>query len=233
MNKEYDNLLPYDEKARWIIKSNFAEIWIYDMSVMKPEPVKISLTDLPAKYNMLDFLVKKEVKKVSDEMDISLQAGEIVSVLYNAFLKQYKDPEKEETLKSLNKLCVRIVFCLYAEDASVFGRKGMFHDYMAQFDSNHARKGRRDLFRVLNQKPEDRDPYLADDDPMLAEFPYVNGGLFEDDNIEIPPFTDEIMDLLLRNASDDFDWSGISPTIFGAVFESTLNPETRRTGGMH
>lgn len=231
--KEYDNLLPYDEKARWIITSNFAEIWIYDMAVMKPEPVKITLTDFPAKYHMLDFMINKEVKKVTDEMKISLQAGELVGKLYDAFLKQYKDPENDATLKSLNKLCVRIVFCLYAEDASVFGKKSMFHDYMSQFDAGHARKGLRDLFRVLNQKPEDRDPYLADDDPLLAAFPYVNGGLFEDDNIEIPPFTEEIMDLLLHNASDDFDWSEISPTIFGAVFESTLNPETRRSGGMH
>ena len=231
--KEYDNLLPYAEKARWIVTSNFAEIWIYDMAVMKPEPVKITLTDFPAKYHMLDFVVNKEVKKVTDEMKISLQAGELVGKLYDAFLKQYKDPECEETLKSLNKLCVRIVFCLYAEDASVFGKKSMFHDYMAQFDAQHARKGLRDLFRVLNQKPEDRDEFLADDDPMLAAFPYVNGGLFDGDDILIPPFTDEIMDLLLRKASDDFNWSDISPTIFGAVFESTLNPDTRRAGGMH
>ena len=231
--KMYDNYLPFSERARWIVTSNFAEIWIYDRDAVKPDPVKITLTDLPAKYHMLDFLVNREVKKVTDEMKISLQAGELVGQLYDAFLKQYKDQENEETLKSLNKLCVRIVFCLYAEDASVFGKKSMFHDYMQQFDAQHARGGIRKLFRVLNQKPEDRDPYLADDDPMLAAFPYVNGGLFEDDDIEIPPFTDEIMDLLLRKASDDFDWSGISPTIFGAVFESTLNPETRRSGGMH
>lgn len=188
--KEYDNLLPYDEKARWIITSNFTEIWIYDMSVMKPDPVKISLMDFTAKYHMLDFLLNKEVKKVTDEMKISLQAGELVGQLYDAFLKQYKNPEDPETLKSLNKLCVRIVFCLYAEDASVFGKKSMFHDYMAQFDAQHARKGLRNLFRVLNQEPEERDPYLADDDPKLAEFPYVNGGLFDGDDIEIPPFTE-------------------------------------------
>lgn len=233
--KMYDNGLPHSEKARWIVTSNFGEIWIYDMEERKPEEtiVKINLIDLPAKFHMLDFLVKKEVKKISDEMAVSLQAGEIVGVLYDAFLKQYKNPENEETLKSLNKLCVRIVFLLYGEDAGILGKKGMFHDYMEQFSASQARKGLRDLFRVLNQKPEDRDPYLVDDDPMLAAFPYVNGGLFEDDNIEIPPFTEEIMDLLLRKASDDFDWSGISPTIFGAVFESTLNPETRRSGGMH
>lgn len=231
--KMYDNGLPHSEKARWIVTSNFAEIWIYDMEQRKPEPVKIVLEDLQSKYHMLDFLVNRSTKKISDEMKVSLQAGELVGKLYDAFSKQYKNPDAPETLKSLNKLCVRIVFCLYAEDAGVFGRKNMFHDYLAQFDAAHARKGLRDLFRVLNQKPEERDAYLADDDPLLAAFPYVNGGLFADDDIEIPPFTDEIMNLLLRNASEDFDWSGISPTIFGAVFESTLNPETRRSGGMH
>ena len=85
----------------------------------------------------------------------------------------------------------------------------------------------------MNQKPEERDPYLADDDPMLAAFPYVNGGLFADETVIIPPFNDELKTLLLQRASADFDWSEISPTIFGAVFESTLNPETRRSGGMH
>ena len=231
--KMYDNGLPHSEKARWIVTSNFREIWIYDMEQRKPEPVKITLADLQSKYHMLDFLVSQETKTISDEMKVSLQAGELVGKLYDAFSKQYRNPDDPETLKSLNKLCVRIVFCLYAEDAAVFGRKNMFHDYMAQFDAAHARVGLRNLFRVLNQKPEERDRYLADDDPLLAVFPYVNGGLFADDDIEIPPFTDEIMGLLLRNASEDFDWSGISPTIFGAVFESTLNPETRRSGGMH
>ena len=166
-------------------------------------------------------------------MRISLQAGELVGVLYDAFLKQYRNPNDPETLKSLNKLCVRIVFCLYAEDAGIFGKKSMFRDYMAQFEAKGMRKALRDLFRVLDQKPEDRDPYLADDDPLLAAFPYVNGGLFADEDVEIPPFTDELRAVLLQKASGDFDWSEISPTIFGAVFESTLNPETRRSGGMH
>ncbi len=231
--KMYDNGLVRSEKARWIVTSNFAEIWIYDMEQRRPEPVKLALADLQSKYHMLDFLTNKETKKVTDEMKLSLDAGRLVGQIYDAFLKQYRNPEDPETLKSLNKLCVRIVFCLYGEDAGIFGKRGMFHDYMAQFDAAHARKGLRDLFRVLDQKQEDRDPYLADDDPLLAAFPYVNGGLFSDEDIEIPPFTDEIMNLILRNASDNFDWSEISPTIFGAVFESTLNPETRRSGGMH
>ena len=231
--KMYDNGLVRSEKARWIVTSNFAEIWIYDMEKNRPEPLKLALADLQSKYHLLDFLVKPETKALNKEMEISLQAGELVGVLYDAFLKQYRNPEDPETLKSLNKLCVRLVFCLYAEDSGIYGRKNLFHDYLAQFDARGTRNGLRKLFRVLDQKPEDRDPYLADDDPLLAAFPYVNGGLFADEDVEIPPFTDELRKILLEKASGDFDWSEISPTIFGAVFESTLNPETRRSGGMH
>lgn len=231
--KEYDNGLRVSEKARWIILSNFAEIWIYDMDNDRPEPLKLMLEELQSKYHLLEFLIKKEINALTKEMVISLKAGEIVGMLYDAFHEQYRNSDDPEVLKSLNKLCVRIVFCLYGEDAGIFGRRNLFHDYMAQFDAAHARKGLRDLFRILDQKPEERDPYLSDDDPILAEFPYVNGGLFGGEEIEIPPFTNYILSLILQKASDDFDWSGISPTIFGAVFESTLNPETRRAGGMH
>lgn len=228
--KRYNDNLPYDEKARWIITSNFAEIWAYDMNVKVPKPVKIALTELPGKYPLLDFLVKRDVKKISHEMEVSIQAGDIVGLIYDAFLKQYRNPENPETLKSLNVLCVRLVFCLYAEDAGLFGRREMFHDYLAGYDTAHTRTALIDLFRVLDQKPDERDPYLV---PELAEFPYVNGGLFADENIEIPMFTDEIRTLILDKASENFNWADISPTIFGAVFESTLNPETRRSGGMH
>ena len=231
--KMYDNGLPFGEKARWIVTSNFSEIWIYDMEQKKPEPLKLALSDLQAKYHLLSFLVNQNMKKLTDEMQISLKAGELVGVLYDAFLKQYKDSSDPETLKSLNKLCVRLVFCLYAEDAGLFGRKNLFHDYLEQFDAKGMRNALVRLFRVLDQKVSARDPYLADDDALLAAFPYVNGGLFADENIEIPPFTDELRTILLQNASSDFDWSEISPTIFGAAFESTLNPETRRSGGMH
>ena len=173
---------------------------------------------------------EEEVKQLSHEMEVSLKAGDIVGLLYNAFMKQYKNPENHETLKSLNVLCVRLVFCLYAEDAGIFGKRNMFHDYLANYDTRHLRNALIDLFKVLDQKVEDREPYLI---PELAEFPYVNGGLFANENIEIPMFTDEIKNLLLVKASEEFDWFAISSTIFGTVFESTLNPETRRSGGMH
>lgn len=231
--RRYAGYLPHNQNPRWIVVCNFQEFHIHDMNRPNDAPEVVKLADLEKEYARLQFLVDTGNEQIKREMEISMQAGELVGVLYDAFLKQYKDPNSPETLKSLNKLCVRLVFCLYAEDAGIFGQKNIFHDYLAQFDAKGARKALRDLFRVLDQKPEDRDPYLADDDPLLAAFPYVNGGLFADENIEIPPFTEELLKLLLDNASGDFDWSEISPTIFGAVFESTLNPETRRSGGMH
>lgn len=228
--KRYIVELPVDKHPRWVITCNFSEFLIYDMNKPNGEPEQILLKDLPKEYYRLQFLVDTGNENLKKEMEISLKAGDLVGKLYDAILKQYKNPESEETLKSLNMLCVRLVFCLYAEDAGIFGQHEMFGDYLKQFQPKQVREEIIKLFRVLDTKPEDRDPYMEDD---LAAFPYVNGGLFADENIEIPRFTEEIVDLLVNKASAGFDWSEISPTIFGAVFESTLNPETRRSGGMH
>lgn len=228
--KRYIVDLPVDKHPLWVITCNFSEFLIYDMNKPNSEPEQILLKDLPKEYYRLQFLVDTGSEHLKKEMEISLKAGDLVGKLYDAILKQYKNPESEETLKSLNMLCVRLVFCLYAEDAGIFGQHEMFGDYLKQFSPKDARKALIELFQVLDTKSEDRDPYMEDD---LAAFPYVNGGLFADENIEIPRFTEEIVDLLVNKASAGFDWSEISPTIFGAVFESTLNPETRRSGGMH
>ena len=231
--KRYILELPVSQHPRWVVTCNFSTFYVYDMERPRGEPEIIELANLEKEYYRLQFLVDAGNEHLKREMEVSIAAGEIVGLLYDAFYKQYANPESEHSLKSLNKLCVRLVFCLYAEDAGIFGHHGMFHDYLKGFDTRGLRKGLVDLFRVLDTKPQDRDPYLQDDNPELAAFPYVNGGLFSDENIEIPPFTDEIRNLLLNKASEDFNWSEISPTIFGAVFESTLNPETRRSGGMH
>ena len=231
--KRYILELPVSQHPRWVVTCNFSTFYVYDMERPRGEPEIIELANLEKEYYRLQFLVDAGNEHLKREMEVSIAAGESVGLLYDAFYKQYANPESEHSLKSLNKLCVRLVFCLYAEDAGIFGHHGMFHDYLKGFDTRGLRKGLVDLFRVLDTKLQDRDPYLKDDNPELAAFPYVNGGLFSDENIEIPPFTDEIRDLLLVKASENFNWSEISPTIFGAVFESTLNPETRRSGGMH
>ena len=227
---EYDDCLPFEEKSHWIIISNFSEIWIYDMNIKPPKPIIVMLDELLTKYHQFDFLVNKKTKKITEEMKLSLEAGTLVGKIYDAFLKQYKDPENPDSLKSLNKLCVRLVFCLFAEDAGLFNKHLMFHDYLEQYRTKDMRKALIELFEVLNTPYEQRDPYL---DESLSAFPFVNGGLFEDEKIEIPQFTEEIRVLLLDEASARFNWSDISPTIFGAVFESTLNPDLRRSGGMH
>lgn len=227
--RRYAGFLPHDQNPRWIVVCNFQEFQIYDMNRPNDEPETLRLANLEKEYHRLQFLVDTGSTVVKKEMEVSLQAGEIVGTLYDALLKQYKDPESPETLKSLNALCVRLVFCLYAEDAGVFGGHGMFQRYL-QNHTGDARRALIDLFRVLDTQPENRDPYIDED---LAAFPYVNGGLFADEDVVIPRLDENIVDLILHRASEDFDWSVISPTIFGAVFESTLNPETRRKGGMH
>ena len=228
--KRYITELPLSQHPRWVVTCNFQKFCVYDMERPNGEPQEILLKDLEKEYYRLSFLVDTGSEHLKKEMEVSIKAGEIVGLLYDALLKQYKDCTNEESLKSLNILCVRLVFCLYAEDAGIFGKHDIFLDYLRQYDVSKMRKALIELFTVLNTKPEDRDPYLEDD---LKAFPYVNGGLFAQEHIEIPQFTEEIRTLLLEKASANFDWSEISPTIFGAVFESTLNPETRRKGGMH
>ena len=230
--QRYGGRLPYSERPRWIVTCNFEKFLVYDMNEPRPEekPVEILLAELPEKYHLLTFLLDATVKKITVEQQLSVKAGELVGKLYDLMLPQYKEPSNPETLKSLNKFCVRIVFCLYAEDAMLFGDKGSeFHDYLASYLPENRRTALINLFRMLDTPENERDPYM---EQKLLDFPYVNGGLFSGD-IEIPRLTDEIMQLVLTDMSENLDWSKISPTIFGAVFESTLNPETRRSGGMH
>ena len=227
--KRYAAELPYSQRPRWIVTCNFAEFWVYDMEQPNGEPQKILLKDLEKEYYRLQFLVVEGNEHLKREMEVSVKAGNLVGIIYDKLLEQY-GADDPETLRSLNILCVRLVFCLYAEDAGLFNSRTSFHDYLKAYPAQKLRRALVDLFEVLDTPLAERDKYLEDD---LAAFPYVNGGLFSDKTIEIPQFTDELKHLILEDASADFDWSEISPTIFGAVFESTLNPETRRSGGMH
>ena len=225
--KRYADELPYDLRPRWIVVSNFKEIHIHDMNNPHTEPEIVKLGNLEKEYYRLQFLVDTKNEKIRREEEISLQAGILVGKLYDALIKEYINPD-EKSLRSLNILCVRLVFCLYAEDAGFFESRTCFEDYVKSFNLPDLREGLIKLFKGLDTKLENRDKY----DLKLKPFPYVNGGLFAAEDIEIPNFTQEIVDVLVNDCAP-FDWREISPTIFGAVFESTLNPETRRTGGMH
>lgn len=227
--RRYDQYMLPDEHPHWIVVSNFKSFEIHDMNRPYDEPVVILLKDLPNEYSKLSFITDAQRLHIQHEKQVSLDAGKIVGRLYDALSKQYVDPDSERSKHSLNVLCVRFVFCLYAEDAGVF-LKDQFHDYLKDIPVEDMREAVLRLFEVLDTPDGMRSPYLKE---SLKAFPYTNGGLFHDRDIEVPMFTEEIKDVLVQHASDDFDWSSISPTIFGAVFESTLNPETRRGNGMH
>lgn len=245
--RRYANELPNNLKPNYIITCNFDEFIIYDENKNKErrgdtrEVATFKLTELDKYYYLLDFLVDTHKRDIRKETQISFEAGQIVGKIYDSLVKQYlfideKDEDNNPTERavkeqqSLNKLCVRLVFCLYAEDAGLFARKDQFHDYLKNLPLSNFRSGLIRIFKILNTSYEDRDPYLEEE---LNAFPYVNGGLFAEEDLLIPQFTEELKDELVEHASTDFDWSEISPTIFGAVFESTLNPETRRQGGVH
>ena len=231
--KRYITELPVSKHPRWVVTCNFKSFLVYDMENPNGEPEEILLENLEKEYNRLSFITDTGSIHLKKEMELSIKAGDIVGLIYDHLLEQYKlakNIDIKTCLKSLNMLCVRLVFCFYAEDAGIFGHKSMFGDYLKRFEPKDLRAAILNLFKVLDQKPEERDPFLEEE---LAAFPYVNGGLFTEEDLLIPNFTEELKDLLVYKASADFNWSDISPTIFGAVFESTLNPETRRAGGMH
>ena len=241
--RRYDYHLSANERAYYYVLCNFDQIIIYDIREnVDTKPVVINLKDLANDLYLLDFLVKKdETKRIQKEQKISVAAGGLVSKIYDELAKifdNYKQLDDDKVKHSINSLCVRLVFCLYAEDAELFGPKEdeVFYNYLKDVEPNQIGLKLKELFKVLNTKIEDRnkvDAFWTAEHPKLAKFPYVNGGLFAEEDIFIPPFTQELKDIVLNDASKGFNWSDISPTVFGAVFESTLNPDTRRQGGMH
>ncbi|MFC0582976.1 type IIL restriction-modification enzyme MmeI [Micrococcoides hystricis] len=230
--KRYADAQPNVQRPDTIIVSNFREFRIHDLAKeLHPETnySSFKLEELPGQLHLLDFLVDPKADRRRREKAVSVNAGYLIGKLYDLLQERYLDPDTPEAQHSLNVLCVRLVFCLFAEDAGVFDRAA-FYNYLKELPARQVRIALRELFLYLDTRPEDRDPYASD---QLKAFPYVNGGLFAEQNVDIPQFTDEIVELLLEEVSAGTDWSNVSPTIFGGVFESTLNPETRQAGGMH
>jgi N-6 DNA Methylase. len=161
-------------------------------------------------------------------------ASGFVSRLYDLLQKQYKKEElTSDVLHQLNVFCVRVVFCLYADDEEIFD-DGQFHSFLSAFSAKQLNNKFKWLFIALDKekRPESYDP-------EILAFPRVNGGLFKNE-VPVPRISEDVKTLLL-NASeesqmkgkDSFDWSEISPTNFGCIFESTLDPVTREENGMH
>ena len=235
--KRYANFLPASEYPRWIVVSNFNQIDIHDMNKPLAAPTTIKLTELPDKFKQLEFMVDANQQQVINEKKLSVDAGNLVAKIYDSLHDAYAmgngvDVDSPRIQQSLNMLIVRLVFLMYADDTGILGQEDMFQNFIERRPPQDIRQGLIELFKVLDQDPDkgERDPYI---DEEYNQFSYVNGGMFSDENIVIPQFTPELKDLIVNDAGKGFNWSNISPTIFGAVFESTLNPETRRSGGMH
>lgn len=204
----YANTLPNSQRPDFIIVCDFNEFRIHDLNKLDAEADYISFTlaELPDKLHLLNFLIDPQKSRQKREEAASMDAGALIGKLYDLLRGQYLDPDSDESQHALNVLCVRLVFCLFAEDAGLFPKDALYA-YLKDMPAPMARTALKELFEVLNTPVGDRDPYLRDD---LKAFPYVNGGLFQGAT-EVPPFTDEILDLLVNEVSMETNWAQISP----------------------
>ena len=229
----YAESFKQDKQPRFIVTCNFDTFRVYDRNAyskgeLAEHPFEFTLEELSEHPEYLGFITDPANSRMEKEKTVSIEAGRLVGKLYDALRAQYIDPDSEASQHSLNVLCVRLVFCLFCEDAPGLFPTDAFFNYLRDMPPENIRPALQRLFAALDTPVEERDPY----DERVKPFPYVNGGLFEGE-CEIPNFTADIKNLLLFECAQQTDWSKISPTIFGGIFESTLNPETRRSGGMH
>ena len=229
---DYAEDVPINEQPSYLMTCSFGTFRIYDRakwhkSELEQHPFEFSLEELAEHPDYLNCITDPNNTRLEKEKQVSIKAGEQIGKLYDMLREGYLDPDSEESMHALNVLCVRLVFCLYCEDADLF-EKDAFLQYLKGTAPEDVRSKLKRLFKALDTEKAFRDPY----DTGCKPFPYVNGGLFAED-VEIPNFSQQALDFLIDEVSAPIDWSQISPTIFGGIFESTLNPETRRSGGMH
>ena len=237
--KRYNDELPYSQKARYIIVCNFDEFHIHDMESPKDPPQIINFADLTKQIHRFAFLNESksdELKALAlaKQSELSFKAARLIRQIQDELIALYaaatpSGEPSEQDFASINMLLTRLVFCFYADDSGVFTRHDMFGAYLATHKAN-MRQAILDVFSMLSTPEHKRSKFT---DPELLAFPYTNGGLFEFYDENIPQFNDKLAKLIIDEATYGFDFSLISPTIFGGLFESTLNPETRRSGGMH
>ena len=226
----YASYLPTHEQPNYIITSNFQEFRIYDRNndPAGEDPVIIQLEELPQQLLAFRFIVDPVNQRIARQQQVNLDAAKLIGELYESISRQYHDPDASR--HDLAVLMVRILFCLYAEDSGLF-EQSLFYEYLRKIPAGEGvfRDSLLKLFKVLDTPNDKRDSYLGE---TLSQFPYVNGGLFADD-IEVPIFNDDIKYQMLQQTSYGFNWSEVSPVIFGSIFESILSGDQRRAGGMH
>ena len=219
---EYFDALPERERPRYILVSNFQAFELHDLD--ERETIAFPLTDLPNHIEEFGFILGVQRRTFRDQDPVNIEAAELVGKLHD------KLSDSGYRSHNLERFLVRTVFCLFADDTGIFEPRDIFVDLIetrTSDDGSDTGSRLSELFQVLNTPEDDRQKTLDED---LARFPYVDGDLFHGPLL-IPSFN-AIMRTALLNACR-FNWSNISPAIFGALFQSVMEPAERRTQGAH
>ena len=219
---DYVDALPENQRPRYVLVSDFQTFELHDLD--ERDTAAFALADLHAHVEKFGFILGVQRRTFHDQDPANIKAAELVGLLHDALAASgYQGHDLERFL-------VRIVFCLFADDTGIFEPRDIFLDFIeTRTSEDGSDTGARlaELFQVLNTPEAERQTTLDED---LARFPYVNGALF-DGPLSIP-FFDAAMRAALLNACR-FDWSNISPAIFGALFQSVMEPAERRAQGAH
>jgi len=219
---EYFDALPERDRPRHILVSDFRTFELRDLD--ERETVSFSLAELPAHVEAFGFILGVQRRTFRDQDPVNIQAAELVGRLHDALdAAGYRGHDLERFL-------VRIVFCLFADDTGIFEPRDILYDFLesrTRPDGIDLGPMLAQLFQVLNT-PESRRTATLDEE--MARFPFVNGDLF-DEPLRIPAFDASMRRRLLDACR--FDWSNISPAIFGALFQSVMDPAERRRQGAH
>ena len=232
----YTEGLPLSQKPRYVIASNFAEMWVYDTErdpLCKGDPLVIKLADLPKNLPAIQFLAGKGQAPETIQRAVSVEAGRIMGRIHEAVAKSFEsagfDRNDETTHHAISAFCCRVMFLMFCEDEAGLIPQNAFRNYVQHFPADYLRNALRDLFEWLDTPDNERDPFASD---LLKAFPYMNGGLFSEHTV-IPTLSEDLRTTIIVEGCQEFDWSEVNPTVFGSIFEGSLSHDQRRAGGMH
>lgn len=227
----YAQGMPLSQQPRYIIACNFSDFWVFDRerdSLCREPLFKLPLAELPKNLAAIQFLKGGAEAPATISRAVSVEAGKIMSKLHEQVAEAFDDPDTPENHHALSVLMTRLMFLMFCEDSGLVAPNA-FRDYVSHFQAGDLRRGLKDLFVWLDTKDEDRDKYA---ESWLKKLPYMNGGLFRE-KTEIPPLSENFRHTLIVEGCQEFDWSGVSPTVFGSIFEGALSHDHRRANGQH
>ncbi|MEE1548704.1 MAG: DNA methyltransferase [Collinsella sp.] len=227
----YAQGMPLSQQPRYIIACNFSDFWVFDRerdSLCREPLFKLPLAELPKNLAAIQFLKGGAEAPATISRAVSVEAGKIMSKLHEQVAEAFDDPDTPENHHALSVLMTRLMFLMFCEDSGLIAPNA-FRDYVSHFSADDLRHGLKDLFVWLDTKDEKRDKYAGS---WLKKLPYMNGGLFRE-KTEIPPLSENFRHTLIVEGCQEFDWSGVSPTVFGSIFEGALSHDHRRANGQH